>query len=106
MDDLFGVFIWLFILYVVGWFVSFFVFLIGSPLARLHIAIAHAYAILLLLISAQIIGPDLEEMLFTFCFFDFLAIVFFLLLYVRGVQKQNDTLLAKDIHRFINTDEN
>ncbi len=106
MDDLFGIFIWLFILYVVGWCVSLFVLLSGSTTTRLQLAIAHAYAIFLLLISMQIIGHDLSNILFTFCLFDFLAIVVFLLLYVRGMQKQNNTPLAKDIHRFINTDEN
>jgi hypothetical protein len=106
MDDLFGILVFLFILYAVGWFVSLFVLLIGSTTARFQIATAHAYAILLLLIAAQITRNEFGAIFYILCIFDFLAIVLFLFLYVRGVKKKTNDSVVKEIHRFINTKEN
>ena len=101
MSDLFGVLILLFILYVVGWFVSFLVLLIGRPKAKLKIAVAHAYAILLLLLSAQLTNEGLALMFYLLCIFNFLAIVVFLFLYVWGIKKNQEPLINR-IYRFIN----
>lgn len=100
-----GILIILFIGYCIGWLVSLIVFLAGSAKSWFHLAIAHAYAILLLLLTAEIIKSDIAEVLHVLCLLDFLAIVVFLELYVRAEQKRVELPLTQTKHIFINSDE-
>jgi hypothetical protein len=103
MVESFEILIFLFIGYMIGWFVSLFVLMIGSIKSKLTIAIAHAYAILLLLFIAQFLTKDFVNLFYTFCVFDFLAIVLFLFLYVRGMNNKTNVTEGNEIQRFINS---
>jgi hypothetical protein len=68
-------------------------------------SIAYAYAILLLLLTAEVVKSDIAEVFYVLSLLDFLAIVVFLALYVRAEQKRVELPLIQTKHRFINSDE-
>jgi hypothetical protein len=79
--------------------------MVGSGKTKLYFAIAHAYAILLLLFFAQIINHDFEILFYVLSFFDLLALILFLFLHMHSKRKENTKTATSNLHQFINSNE-
>jgi hypothetical protein len=74
--------IFLFVGYLFGWFVSFVFAWLGNIKSKRNMAIAHGYAILLLLLFSNLVPiEDISFLMLFLCFFNAVALIFFLYQY-------------------------
>jgi len=87
MVDLYGTLLILLLMYGFGWFLTVFVVLVGSCKSRLVFAIAHGYAVLLLLFFLQFVPLDLQEFFFVCMSWDVAAIALLLFYHFKYISK-------------------